>query len=154
MERKTTSLHNPYGKKQWSCPLRCPWATEWAAHGNFAMQIRLPTTSIYGNSGQLSGQLSMTCFNISFVLLQWHLRCQSKFRLHLSPTLIHFNFFVTLNSIQNKLHKLTFWSSIQYFFIPASNIKTRLLVFRCGSALECDFLTIYFFPRCISHYCA
>ena len=30
----------------------CPWA----AHGNFAMQIRLPTTSIYGNSGQLSGQ--------------------------------------------------------------------------------------------------
>ena len=32
----------------------CPWA----AHGNFAMQIRLPTTSIYGNSGQLSGQLS------------------------------------------------------------------------------------------------
>ena len=32
----------------------CPWAV----HGNFAMQIRLPTTSIYGNSGQLSGQLS------------------------------------------------------------------------------------------------
>ena len=32
----------------------CPWA----AHGNFAMQIRLPTTSMYGNSGQLSGQLS------------------------------------------------------------------------------------------------
>ena len=32
----------------------CPWA----AHGKFAMQIRLPTTSIYGNSGQLSGQLS------------------------------------------------------------------------------------------------
>ena len=30
----------------------CPWA----AHGTFAMQIRLPTTSIYGNSGQLSGQ--------------------------------------------------------------------------------------------------
>ena len=32
----------------------CPWA----AHGNFAMQIRLPITSIYGNSGQLNGQLS------------------------------------------------------------------------------------------------
>ena len=32
----------------------CPWAT----HGNFAMQIRLPTTSIYGYSGQLSRQLS------------------------------------------------------------------------------------------------
>ena len=36
------------------------WAAQWAAelttHGNFAMQIRLPTTSIYGNSGQLSGQ--------------------------------------------------------------------------------------------------
>ena len=31
----------------------CPWAV----HGNFAMQIRLPTTSIYGYSGQLSGQL-------------------------------------------------------------------------------------------------
>ena len=30
----------------------CPWA----AHGNVAMQIRMPTTSIYG---QLSGQLSM-----------------------------------------------------------------------------------------------
>ena len=30
----------------------CPWA----AHGNFAMQIRLPTISIYGNSGQLSRQ--------------------------------------------------------------------------------------------------
>ena len=28
----------------------------WAAHGNFAMQIGLPTTSIYGNSGHLSGQ--------------------------------------------------------------------------------------------------
>ena len=34
----------------------CPWA----AHGNFALQIRLPTTSIYGNvnSRQLNGQLS------------------------------------------------------------------------------------------------
>ena len=31
----------------------CPWA----AHGNFAMQIRLPTTYIYGDSGQLSWQL-------------------------------------------------------------------------------------------------
>ena len=32
----------------------CPWA----AHGILAMQIRLPTTTIYENSGQLSGQLS------------------------------------------------------------------------------------------------
>ena len=32
----------------------CPWA----AHGNFAMQIRLPTTSIYGYSRYLSVQLS------------------------------------------------------------------------------------------------
>ena len=32
----------------------CPWA----AHGNFAMQIILPTTSIYGYSGQLSVQLN------------------------------------------------------------------------------------------------
>ena len=34
------------------------WAVEWAAHGNFAMQIRLSTTCIYGDSGQISGQLS------------------------------------------------------------------------------------------------
>ena len=33
-------------------------AVEWVAHRNFAMQIRLPTSSIYGNSGQRSGQLS------------------------------------------------------------------------------------------------
>ena len=32
----------------------CPWAAHW----NFAMQIRLPTSSIYRNSGQLSAQLS------------------------------------------------------------------------------------------------
>ena len=38
------------------------------------------------------------------------LRCQRKFRLHLSPTLIHFNKFVSLNSMQNKVHELTFWS--------------------------------------------
>ena len=38
--------------KKWAAQ----WAVEWAAHGNFAMQIRLPTTSIYGYSGQLSGQ--------------------------------------------------------------------------------------------------
>ena len=29
---------------------------QWAAHGNFTMQIRLPTTSIYENSRHLSGQ--------------------------------------------------------------------------------------------------
>ena len=29
-----------------------------AAHENFSMQIRQPTTSIYGNSGQLSEQIS------------------------------------------------------------------------------------------------
>ena len=29
-----------------------------AARGNFAMQIRLATTSIYGDSGQLNGQLT------------------------------------------------------------------------------------------------
>ena len=38
--------------KKWAAQ----WEAEWAAHGNFAMQIRLPTTSIDGNSGQLSGQ--------------------------------------------------------------------------------------------------
>ena len=57
--------NNPYGKNRGAAHFAahglhvgngvgCPWA----AHGNFAMQIRLPTTSIYGNSGQLSGQLS------------------------------------------------------------------------------------------------
>ena len=38
--------------KKWTAQ----WAAEWAAHGNFAMQIRLPSTTMYGNSGQLSGQ--------------------------------------------------------------------------------------------------
>ena len=38
--------------KKWAAQ----WAVEWAAHGNFAMQIRLPTIYIYGNSGQLSEQ--------------------------------------------------------------------------------------------------
>ena len=50
---------NPYGKTgelPTSLPMGCTWATEFAAHGNFAMQIRLPTTSIYGNSGQLRRQ--------------------------------------------------------------------------------------------------
>ena len=50
------------GELSTSLPMGCTWATEWvarwAAHGNFAMQIRLTTTSIYRNSGQLSGQLS------------------------------------------------------------------------------------------------
>ena len=40
--------------KKWAAQ----WAAEWAAHGNFAMQISLPTTSIYGYSWQLSRQLS------------------------------------------------------------------------------------------------
>ena len=30
--------------KKWAAQ----WAVEWAAHVNFAMQIRLPSTSIYG----------------------------------------------------------------------------------------------------------
>ena len=39
------------------------WAVEWAAHampvrGYFAMQMRLPTNSIYGTGGQVSLQLS------------------------------------------------------------------------------------------------
>ena len=44
------------GELPTSLPMSCIWATEWAANGNFAMQIRLPTTSIYGNNGQLSRQ--------------------------------------------------------------------------------------------------
>ena len=38
--------------------LAAQWAMELAAQGNFAMQIRMPTTFIYGYSGQFSGQLS------------------------------------------------------------------------------------------------
>ena len=59
MERPINS-HFPYGKKQGSCQIRCPGAARGQQSGlpNFALQIRLPTTSIYGNSGQLSGQLS------------------------------------------------------------------------------------------------
>ena len=34
-------------------------------------------------------------------------------------------------------------SSIQYIYIPASNLTTQLLVFCCGTALEPDFLTIF-----------
>ena len=34
-------------------------------------------------------------------------------------------------------------SSIQYIYIPASNITTQLLVFCCDTALESDFLTIF-----------
>ena len=44
------AAHGLHGGNRVGCP--------WAAHGNFAMQIRLPPTSIYGNSGQVSGQLS------------------------------------------------------------------------------------------------
>ena len=45
----------PY-MEHWAAQWAAQWAAKWATHGNFAMQIRLPTTSIYGNSGQLSGQ--------------------------------------------------------------------------------------------------
>ena len=78
-----------------------------------------------------------------FYTLQWHLRCQSKCRLHLSPTLIHLNKFVSLNSMQNKVHELTFFilSSIRYIYIPAFNITTQLLVFYCDTTLVPDFLT-------------
>ena len=47
------------------------WAMEWAAHGNFAMQIRLPTSSIYGNSGHLRGQLNGLHMGIFCQLLHY-----------------------------------------------------------------------------------
>ena len=47
----------------------CPWA----AHGKFAMQIRLPTTSIYGNSVQLSGQ--PTTSNMKKLVAQEEVEC-------------------------------------------------------------------------------
>ena len=49
----TTSTHQKMGSSVGS-GVGCPCA----AHGNFAMQIRLPTTAITRYSGQLSGQLS------------------------------------------------------------------------------------------------
>ena len=48
----------------------------------------------------------------SFYTLQWRLQCRSKFRLHLNTTLIHFYKFVSLNSMQNKVHELIFWSLV------------------------------------------
>ena len=66
LKRSLWRQHIPYSKKNRGAAhfaahvlhvgnvVGCPWA----AHGNFAMQMRLPTTSIYGKSGQLSGQLS------------------------------------------------------------------------------------------------
>ena len=56
-----------------------------------------------------------------------------------------------LNAEQNALTYILIRSSMQYINIHSSNITTQLLVFCCGTALECDFLTI--FPRCINHYC-
>ena len=38
--------------KKWAAQ----WTVEWAANGNFAVQTSLPTSSIYGNIGQLGGQ--------------------------------------------------------------------------------------------------
>ena len=55
-------------KKQESCLLRCARA----AHGNFAMQIRLPTTSMYGNSGQLSGQWSRGVIIYRYIYISQH----------------------------------------------------------------------------------
>ena len=51
METADSSVGSPLllnMKKKWEAQ----WAVERAAHGNFAMQIRLPTNSIYGDSGQ------------------------------------------------------------------------------------------------------
>ena len=61
-------------KKQESCLLRCARA----AHGNFAMQIRLPTTSMYGNSGQLSGQWSRGVIIYRYIyIIATHKECIS-----------------------------------------------------------------------------
>ena len=69
-----------------------------------------------------------------------------QIRLHLSPTLIHVNKFASLNSMhaeQSAWIYILILSSIQYVYIPASNITTQLLVFCCGTALEPDFLAIF-----------
>ena len=94
-----------------------------------------------------------------FYTFQWHLRCQSKFKLNLSPTFIHFNKFVSLNSMQNKVHLyksyILILSSIQYIFIPASNIPCNntisvfVLLWYCFRA----WLSNYILPRCMNHYC-
>ena len=75
----------------------------------------------------------MHMLQYSFYTLQWHLWYQSKFRLYLSPTLIRFYKFVSLNQCRTKCMNL---HSIQYIHIPASNITTQLLVFCCDTALE------------------
>ena len=80
---KSLSAHTEKaGELPTSLPMGCTWAT----HGNFAMQIRLPTTSIYGNSGQLSrrpttskyeksGQLSGQRSWLPMGSLSWKLGC-------------------------------------------------------------------------------
>ena len=63
--------------------------------------------------------------------------------------------FASLNSMYAEQSTWTYiliQSVIQYVYIPASNITTQLLVIGCGTALEPDFLSI-FFPRCMIHYC-
>ena len=50
--------------------------------------------------------------------------------------------FFKLNTQQSALTYILIPSSIQYIYIPASNITTQLLVFCCDIALEPDFLTI------------
>ena len=54
METVGSSVGSPLlpNIKKWAAQ----WAAELAAHWNLAMQMRQPTTSIYGKSGQLSGQ--------------------------------------------------------------------------------------------------
>ena len=57
--------------------------------------------------------------------------------------------FFKLNAEQSALTYILVLSSIQYIYIPASNITTQLLAFCCDTALEPDFLAI--FPRNMNH---
>ena len=61
------------GELPTSLPMGCTWATDWAAHVNFAMQIRLPSSSIYGNSGQLSEQPTTSKYEKSGQLSGLHM---------------------------------------------------------------------------------
>ena len=58
------------------------------------------------------------------------------------PYLNPFNKFASLNSMHAEQSAWTYiliLSSIQYIYIPASNITTQLLVFCCGTALSLTF---------------
>ena len=121
----------------------------WVASGNYAMQMRLPTTSINGNSMQnkVHEGKSRKCRGI----FELHSpENNDKFRISLVSTSTTFaspKWDGTIN------YELTFWSKVLYIHIPVSNIIKQLLVFGCGTTLGPVSNYIYIFPWSINHYC-